>query len=294
MLDAPSRGARTSGDDTRAAVAMLREAGVDLIVFAGGDGTARDVLDVAGTAVPVLGIPAGVKMHSGVFATTPTHAGDLLGRIYGPRPSIIALRELEVMDVDEQAYREGRVSATLYGYLLVPYERRLIQGPKRGRARSDDAATDAIATQVIEDLDDHTLYLFGGGTTTRRVFERLGIEKTLLGVDALVGRRPVGRDLAEHEILELLDQTESARVVVSVIGSQGYVLGRGNQQLSPAVLRRVGRDGLIVLATPAKLAGLEQQRLLADTGDVELDASLTGYIPVRTGVRTTTVMHLTS
>jgi predicted polyphosphate/ATP-dependent NAD kinase len=282
--------AETSPDDTKAAVRAFVEAGVDLILFAGGDGTARDVLDANAERIAALGIPAGCKMHSAVFATSPASAGEAAARFLSADPARRTVLEAEVMDIDEGAYRADRLSAQLYGYLRVPNERRLMQGAKSARPVSDGAAVDAIADGLISELDDDTLYIVGPGTTTARVFERLGLSKTLLGVDAMRASRLVGRDLNEDELLRLLETSPETKMIVSVIGTQGYVLGRGNQQLSPQVIRRVGRDNLIVLATPQKLVTLPQRRLLVDTGDVETDRMLSGHIPVRTGYRQSAVI----
>ena len=282
--------AETSPDDTKAAVRAFVEAGVDLILFAGGDGTARDVLDANAERIAALGIPAGCKMHSAVFATSPASAGEAAARFLSADPARRTVLEAEVMDIDEGAYRADRLSAQLYGYLRVPNERRLMQGAKSARPVSDGAAVDAIADGLISELDDDTLYIVGPGTTTARVFERLGLSKTLLGVDAMRASRLVGRDLNEDELLRLLETSLETKMIVSVIGTQGYVLGRGNQQLSPQVIRRVGRDNLIVLATPQKLVTLPQRRLLVDTGDVETDRMLSGHIPVRTGYRQSAVI----
>lgn len=282
----------TTREDTLAAVRAFVGAQVDLILFAGGDGTARDIMDAVDGRLPALGIPAGCKMHSAVFATTPTAAGELAACYASTDSARRTLRHAEVMDIDEDAYRADRLSARLYGYLRVPSERRLMQGAKSTRSASDDAAVDAIATNLISELDDATAYVVGSGTTTRRLFERMGLAKTLLGVDALQGRRLVGHDLSESEILQLLAGSPRTKIIVSVIGTQGYIFGRGNQQLSPQVLRLVGRDNIIVLATLNKLAGLPQRRLLVDTGDPETDRMLAGHVFVRTGFRQSAVIRV--
>lgn len=285
-------GAATGREDTKAAVRAFADAGVDLILFAGGDGTARDVMDAIDDRLPALGIPAGCKMHSAVFATTPTAAGEVAARFATSGSARLPLRQAEVMDIDEDAYRADRLSARLYGYLRVPAERRLMQGAKSGRPASEDAAVEGIADDLVSELDEDTLYVVGPGTTTRPIFERLGLAKTLLGVDALQGRRLAGRDLNERGILELVARAPRAKIIVSVIGTQGYVFGRGNQQLSPEVIRLVGRDNVIVLATREKLAGLPTRRLLVDTGDAETNELLTGYLSVRTGRRQSAVIRV--
>ena len=282
----------TTREDTHAAVRAFVDAQVDLILFAGGDGTARDVMDAVNDRLPVLGIPAGCKMHSAVFATTPTAAGEVAALYATTDSERRSSRHAEVMDIDEDAYRADRLSARLYGYLRVPSERRLMQGAKSAQPASDGAAIDGIVTDLISAIDDTTVYVVGSGTTTRRLFERLGLAKTLLGVDALQGRRLIGRDLNEREILRLLADVPCAKIVVSVIGTQGYIFGRGNQQLSPPVLRLIGRDNIIVLATLNKLAGLPQRRLLVDTGDPETDRMLVGHISVRTEFRQSAVIRV--
>ena len=267
----------TTAADTRFAATEMERRGVDLILYAGGDGTTRDIVDAVGTRVPILGIPTGVKMHSGVFATSPEAAGDLAAARF-------ELGEAEVMDVDEAALREGRVSARLYGVATVPRDRARVQHPKAG-SRPGDAALEALCRELAAEASEG-LTLFGPGTTTKRVLSHLGLEATLLGIDAVENGKLVGLDLSEAQLLELLgsdsgDHGRAARIVVSVVGGQGYVLGRGNQQLSPEVIRRAGLENLVVVASLGKLLSLDPQRLLVDTGDVSLDRELTGYRRVR-------------
>ena len=271
-----TRGDETSAADTRAAAAELESREVDLILYAGGDGTTRDIVDAIGTRVPILGIPTGVKMHSGVFATSPETAGDLAGSfLTAPGPG---LREAEVMDVDDEGLRAGRVSATIYGVASVPRDRLRVQGPKAA-SRPGDAGLDALCRTIAREAATG-LTLLGPGTTTQRILAGLGCEGTALGVDAVEDGRLVGRDLNESQLLELLG-SRSARVVVSVVGGQGYVLGRGNQQLSPEVIGRAGPANLEIVASLEKLLVLDPPRLLVDTGDVELDRELSGFRRVR-------------
>jgi predicted polyphosphate/ATP-dependent NAD kinase len=271
----------TSAEDTRAVATELERRQVDLILYAGGDGTTRDIVDAVGTRIPILGIPTGVKMHSGVFATSPEAAGDLAA-------SRFELGEAEVMDIDEAALREGRVTARLYGVATVPRDRVRVQHPKAG-SRPGDAALEALCRELARETEGLTLY--GPGTTTRRILAHLGIEGTPLGIDAVEDGRPAGLDLGEAQLLELL-AGRRARVVVSVVGGQGYVLGRGNQQLSPVVLRRAGVENLVIVASLAKLAALDPPRLLVDTGDVALDGELSGYRRVRVAPGQTVVFPL--
>jgi predicted polyphosphate/ATP-dependent NAD kinase len=274
----------TTAADTERAARDLVAAGVDLILFAGGDGTARTICTAVGDAVPVIGVPAGVKIHSAVYATTPVAAGDVCRLFLHDGPAAVQLREGEVMDIDEEAFRENRVSAHLYGYMTVPYARGLTQSAKAGGVAGEQRALNDIATEVVAGMEPDALYILGPGTTTRTVMERLGLPKTLLGVDAVRGGALAGADLTESRLLELVAAAPRAFIVVTVIGGQGHIFGRGNQQISPAVIRAVGPGNVIVIATQTKLLSLEGRPLLVDTGDPALDEQLSGYVKVITAL----------
>jgi predicted polyphosphate/ATP-dependent NAD kinase len=274
----------TTADDTQRAARDLLAAGVDLILFAGGDGTARNICAAVGDAVPVIGVPAGVKIHSAVYATTPAAAGDVCCLFLYERHAAVRLREGEVMDIDEEAFREDRVSAHLYGYMSVPYARGLTQSAKAGGVAGEQRALNDVATEVVAGMESHALYILGPGTTTRTVMERLGLPKTLLGVDAVRDGALAGADLTEGRLLELVAAAPRGFIVVTVIGGQGHVFGRGNQQISPAVIRAVGPANVIVIATQTKLLSLEGRPLLVDTGDPALDDQLAGYAKVVTAL----------
>jgi predicted polyphosphate/ATP-dependent NAD kinase len=280
----------TTAADTRAAVQRMRARGVDLILFAGGDGTARDVAEEIELAIPILGIPCGVKMHSGVFATSPEAAGRLIVEL-SDVPGRLRCREAEIMDVDEDAARENRITTQLYGYARVPCAPRLVQAAKGGLPLAGEAAVNAACAAIAAEMAPGTLYLIGPGRTAKRVLEELGLDGTLLGVDAVLDRRLVGRDLSQSEILELMRRKRTL-IIVGVIGGQGFVLGRGNQQIGPRVIRQVGRGGLIIVASADKLLALPEPRLLVDTGDPVLDAALAGHVRVRIGARQTMLMRL--
>ncbi len=269
----------TARDTQKAAIDML-EAGVDLILFVGGDGTARDVFDAIGTKVPVLGIPAGVKIHSPVYAISPRNAGELAAKFV--KGDVTVVKETEVMDLDEDAFRQGRVTAKLYGFLSVPYEEELMQNLKSGTTESEAAALDGIGDRIVEEMEPGVTYIIGPGTTTRTIMEKLGIENTLLGVDVVRDGKLVAADANENKLLEILadDRTGRAKIIVTVIGGQGYVFGRGNQQLSPDVIRKVGKINIIIVATRNKLNALKKRPLLVDTGDDELNKTLSGYVHV--------------
>lgn len=270
---------KTTAADTKAAAADMLRLGVDLILFAGGDGTARDICEAVDGKVPVLGIPAGVKIHSSVFAITPASAGDLALKYL--KDEATSLREREVMDIDEEAFRENRVSAKLYGYLRVPHEEDLMQTSKEATATQEESSLNGIATDIVDQMDRDTLYIIGPGSTTKAIASRLGVEKTLLGVDVVRGRELVAKDVNENQLLEVI-KGRRAKIVVTVIGGQGFIFGRGNQQISPKVIRAVGKENILVVATPSKLAALRGKPLLVDTGDTGLDEELSGYIRVVT------------
>lgn len=274
---------KTSSDDTKNAAKHMLDVGVDLILFAGGDGTARDIFEVVGCKIPVMGIPAGVKIHSAVFAVNPEKAGNLAAQFLERG---LALREGEVMDVDEKAFREGRVSARLYGYLKIPYERSLVQDAKVGSsyAEDDEYQKKVIAAYVAKEMTDDDLYVLGPGSTIKPIGDELGIDKTLLGVDVVRNRRLLCKDANEKQLLALVEG-KSARIVVTPIGGQGYVFGRGNQQISPEVIKKVGKSNITIVATKNKLNSLVGRPLLVDTGDEDVDKMLAGYVRVIVGYR---------
>lgn len=270
----------SSSLDTRLACQAFQEECVDLILFCGGDGTARDI---AGTvaSLPILGIPAGVKMHSGVFAISPEAAAQLaLGFVR----SELKARETEIVDVDEEFYRAGELQTKLYAVARTPYKPTLVQERKRiYSSKNEEEFKDQIALFATEFMRDGSAYILGAGTTTARIAEKLGVEKTLLGVDVIKKCRLLVKDASESDLLELLQKEKRVKIIVSPIGAQGFILGRGSQQISAAVLRRVGEENLIIVSTPHKLA--ELPRLLVDSGDLEMDRILAGKRMVLTGYR---------
>lgn len=278
-------GSITSGEttsaDTQQAAREMEGMGVDLLLFAGGDGTARDIHSAVDQRVTALGIPAGVKVHSAVFAVTPRNAGAVARMFLEER--LASVRDGEVMDIDEDAFRDGVVAARLHGYLKVPEDRRNVQRVKSGGEQVEEDVQ-GIAAEVADSMENGRLYVMGPGTTIGAIMEHLGLQNTLLGVDVVRDRALVAGDVSEGELLELIGDG-GATIVVAVIGGQGYILGRGNQQLSPAVVRRVGKDNITVVATREKLTSLGGSPLLVDTGDRALDESLSGYWRVVTGYR---------
>ncbi|MEX2702148.1 MAG: ATP-NAD kinase family protein [Candidatus Baldrarchaeota archaeon] len=269
---------KTTAEDTKQAAKEMKKLKVDLIVFCGGDGTACDIYEAIGDSIPVIGVPTGVKMHSAVFAVNPKAAAEVAIKFLTEG---LPLRRAEVMDIDEEAFRAGILSAKLKGYLLVPYEPELIQGVKTSSPLTDDEEENkvAIARYIVENMDPDAFYILGPGTTTKAIADLLGVEKTLLGVDIIKNGKIVARDVGEREILKTIDKQKS-KIIITPIGNQGFIFGRGNQQISPRVIRKVGIKNIIVIATKYKLSTVKYLRV--DTGDEHLDKELKGYIRVVT------------
>ncbi|MDH4075045.1 MAG: ATP-NAD kinase family protein [Acidimicrobiia bacterium] len=281
ILHVPGR--PTSADDTIRAVRAMVAAGAELIVFCGGDGTARDVCGETGGRIPVLGIPAGVKMYSGVFGVTPLRSAQLLvGYLTGE----LGLAEVEVLDIDEERFRRGDWAVRLHAIALTPYEPSFTQAAKALiTGVGEREAAEAVADEIVERIEaaPGTLAVLGPGSTVATVKRRLGMDATLLGVDAMVDGRAVGVDVNEQDLRRLVARHPRRLLILSPIGAQGFVLGRGNQQLSADVVRRIGPPNVVVIATPAKLGRTPSLRF--DTGDRELDQAFAagGYLPVVTG-----------
>jgi predicted polyphosphate/ATP-dependent NAD kinase len=279
MVIGSIKSGETTPEDTRNAARDMLKLKVNLLLFAGGDGTARDIYRAVETELPVLGIPAGVKIHSAVYATNPGNAGELAALYL--KGGVTSLREAEVMDIDEESVRQGAVFARLYGYLKIPFRTSLVQNQKIA-STSEGTSLASIAFDIVEKMQDDYLYIIGPGTTTRAVTSELGLDKTLLGIDVVLNQDLLAADVNESQLLTLLEG-RPAKIVVTPIGGQGYIFGRGNQQISPEVIKKVGRDNIIVVSTPEKLHALGQRPLWVDTGDLAVDKALAGYIRVVTG-----------
>lgn len=270
----------TTSDDTEQAAKILKNSGVDLVLFAGGDGTARNICHAIEDTIPVLGIPAGCKIHSGVYAITPKAAGRVVEMLV--KGQLVTLADADVMDIDEDAFRQGTVKAKRYGEMQTPSEVRYMQAVKNGGKETDELVLADIAAHVVSQMDEDTFYIMGSGSTVEAIMEEMGLENTLLGVDLIKDQTLVAQDLTAKQLLELTHD-QSTKLVITLIGGQGHIFGRGNQQLSPALIRAIGKENIIVVATKTKLQALNGRPLICDTGDGELDDELTGYIKVTTG-----------
>jgi predicted polyphosphate/ATP-dependent NAD kinase len=270
----------TSARDTQEAARSMLDHGVDLLCFAGGDGTARDIVNSVEQGQVCLGFPAGVKIHSAVFSHNPRSGGDLaadflLGKVR-------RTRSCEVMDIDENEYRKGNLSARLCGYLLVPDEIQRLQGQKTRSPAGEQSEQQAVAAEIVARMDRETTYILGPGTTTGAVLKAMGLEGTLLGVDVLRDQKIVGKDVDEAQLLSLNPPAET-RLIITPVGGQGFILGRGNQQISPQVLSMFEKQHIWIVSTQQKLSSLHSASLRLDTGDAELDLRLSGYHRVITG-----------
>lgn len=277
--------------DTRQAVEAMNDC--DLILFAGGDGTARDVASMLKPGQAMLGIPCGVKMHSGVFAISPQAAGALVADIFTASDRISWSDDAEIMDIDEAALREGHIAPELYGHARVPLVRNRMQASKGGPRIDWGAALASAASELVGQMDPGTLYIIGPGTSAGAVMCAVGHAPTVLGIDAMRDGDVAARDVGAAELESLADDGP-VRIVLGVTGQQGFLIGRGNQQISPKLLRQAGREGLIVLAGEDKLMGLAQPRLWVDSGDPDLDSELEGFLRVRTARGRETMMRLSA
>jgi predicted polyphosphate/ATP-dependent NAD kinase len=272
-------GQETSAKDTERIAREMVDRGIELLIFVGGDGTARDICDAIDSRVPVVAVPAGVKVFSAAFAVSARAAAEMIDAFLEGS----TVTEEEVLDIDEEAFREDRLASRLYGYLLVPEVRQFLQPGKAASSVGKTAAQSKqeIATYVVEGMDPETLYLLGPGTTLKAVADELGVVKTLLGVDAVYAGALVGKDVNELGILDLLESYGKSKIMVTPIGGNGFILGRGSKQFTPEVIRQVGTSNIMVVGTRDKVSQLECLRV--DTGDLALDEMFRGYVRVTVG-----------
>ncbi len=301
-LSYQTKGEQTQANDTELAVEALLVQQVDIILFAGGDGTARNIakavesfaLKHGSQQVPVLGIPAGCKIHSGVYAITPTAAGRIVEMMVTKQ--LVTLTEGDVMDIDESLFRQGIVKAKRFGEMQIPSELRYVQAVKSGGKESDELVLQDIAEDIIDNMREHddSLFVIGSGSTTAFLMTELALANTLLGVDLVQDETLIADDVSESQLWQQLMQAKQAQqmvhLVITLIGGQGHIFGRGNQQLSPRVIRYIiaqsgGKENISIIATKAKLTELENRPLISDTGDDELDQLLSGFMPITTGYK---------
>jgi len=282
----------TTAEDTKTAVKHMVALNVDLIVFVGGDGTARDILDAmrGSTSLLVLGVPSGVKMYSGIFAASSRDAADVVQTFMEKSAQTM---DFEIMDVDEEAIRNDRLSVSLYGFLKGPFVPMRLLGSKQVSLETLDEHENqmAVAKFIVEDMDSKATYILGPGTTVKCVADLLGVEKTLLGVD-IYYNKTVMKDVNEKRILSEIKDWKNTWIVLSPIGRQGMLLGRGNQQISSEIIKKVGKERIIVGATRSKIQGIEGGVLRVDTGDAGVDEMLRGYIRVAIDYREWRLMEV--
>jgi predicted polyphosphate/ATP-dependent NAD kinase len=265
----------TSREDT---VRIAREMSklVDILVFVGGDGTARDICTAVNTRIPVIGVPSGVKMYSAVFALNPRVAAELLEHYLNDD---VSFAEREVLDINEEAFRRDSLEVNLYCYLLTPVHTYLLQPSKTIYADIDEEASkEAIAEYIAESMEPNIPYILGPGSTVKSICKKINLNCTLLGVDVVLNGKLLVRDASERDLLEVIKMYGRAKVIVSPIGRQGFIFGRGNQQISPLVLQYISKDDIIVVSTARKAR--ELTRLLVDTGDEKVNSKLRGYMKV--------------
>lgn len=282
----------TTAEDTKTAVDLLAAANADLIVFVGGDGTAKDIFDAMQGCrqMPVLGVPSGVKMYSGIFAVNPSDAVEVvLAYARGQAETT----ELEIMDSDEKAIRSDVLAVKIHGFLKGPFLPARIQGSKQVSPETDNEVDNqrAIARFILEQVPSNATWILGPGTTVKHVAELLGVEKTVLGVDLYTNKKLI-LDVDEKRILTEVKDWKNTWIIISPIGHQGILLGRGNQQLSPRIVKHVGKERLIIAATKSKLQNIEGKVLRVDTGDAETDKMLKGYIRVVTDYKEWRLMQV--
>ncbi len=260
---------KTSASDTKNICKIFLEKKVDLIVFCGGDGTLRDIFSIIGNKIPILGIPSGVKMHSGAFGINTVATAKIFKNFI---KNNLTVGDIEIMDLDENLYRKGQWEIKLYGVAKGIVEPTYVQvGKSTFEEVSDNLIKDELAEHISEELDNNKefLYLFGSGGTIDYIAKKMNLENTLLGIDAIFKNKTLKKDLNEKQMLELFKKYNKIKLILSPIGSQGFILGRGNLQLSPEVIRKIGIENIIVISTPSKLAHTPIIRV--DTGDKKLD-----------------------
>ena len=291
--DYTSTGVTPDITDAASTSDFIKSHSPDLFLYAGGDGTTRDIVEALGDReIPLVGVPGGVKMHSGCFATTPKAAAEV---VWSFITGDLMIARTEVMDLDEEVYRKGEWKVKMYGEAFTPASPRWMQGAKEQVQReSEEETLEAMSAHIANLVEENSdlMIVWGSGGTLRQMCNQLGHESTLLGIDILHAAK-MYNDLNEQGLLEIINSHDGEiKLLLSPMGGQGFLIGRGNLQLSPDVLRSIGIENILGIATPAKLLGLNELRI--DTGDEKLDAEIRSkkYLKVLQGYRTTRVIRV--
>ncbi len=282
----------TSANDTIEAIKILQRRQIDILLFAGGDGTARDVYDALYLPIPVIGIPAGTKIHSAVYCITPHAAGELLRKLI--EGEVVDLVKAAVMDINEDLFRQGKIQAKYYGELLTPNEPDYIQAVKSGSIDNEQGQLLDIAADVVEHMEADHLYIMGSGSTVAAIMDELALDNTLLGIDVILNNRLIAADVTSSQLMALLKTYEDLprTLYVTVIGGQGHVFGRGNQQLTPEILKLIGKYNIQIIASKNKISSLEGRPLITDCGNEDVDQWLSGRWGVLVGYHETLLYPL--
>lgn len=271
---------KTTYTDTEEAAKKIKESGAKIIIFAGGDGTARNIYNAVKNHIPVIGIPAGVKIQSAVFSQNPEYAGDLVYEFV--KNANIKYREMEVIDLNEEDYKNRHISSTLYGYMKVPYFPKYIQNMKQSGFNTDESKSNSVADYVIKNMNDDFYYIIGSGSTAKIIMEKLNLRYELLGIDVIYQKKVVINDATENQLFRIISE-KKVKIIVSPIGGQGYIFGRGNHQISDRIIMSAGKDSIIVVATDVKLLSIKDSRLKVDCENPGTNEYLKGYYNVVTG-----------
>jgi predicted polyphosphate/ATP-dependent NAD kinase len=279
-------GKETKREDTKNIAQIMVDKGIELLIFVGGDGTARDILDVVGMKIPVIAIPSGVKMFSSAFVFSAHAATEMLNTFNDD------FLEKEILDIDEEAFRENRLDAKFYGTVRVPNIQRLLQGKKSASnvKFSTKNKKKEVAKYIVENMEKDCIYILGPGTTLKEVSDMVGVNKTLLGIDAIFNKKLVGEDINEKDILKLINQYNKIKIIVTPIGGSGFIFGRGSRQISSEVLRNIGKENVIIVSTLDKVGNLENLHI--DSGDYEVDKSMSGSVDVIIGYNEEIIMEV--
>lgn len=270
----------TDNNDTKRVCEIFLEQKVDLIIFCGGDGTARDIYDIVQQKIPIIGIPSGVKMHSGVFGINPESVAQILIEFLNDE---LIFSEVEILDLDEEKYRQGEWQIKLYGIVKTPYEPSFVQSGKAIIQEMDEEdIREGIASFIIENMEEskETLFILGSGSTVQEIGNKLGLDTSLLGIDVVLNKELIAKDVNEKELLEILSKYKKSKLILSPIGAQGFILGRGNLQLSPYVIKKIGIENIDIISTPTKLKHTPLLRVDTDNQELNKEFQKKGYLVV--------------